>query len=104
MSAAIAYERKNVANVGPSFAAGEEATLLAFARAGDSAAFESLVMPHRNALLRVSQRILRNREDAEDAAGGPLKPVFGLSGAVHLFPLAHSGRLLPERNLQRAQS
>ena len=45
----------------------EEENLLACARAGDSAAFASLVMPHRNGILRLTQRILRNREDAEDA-------------------------------------
>jgi RNA polymerase sigma-70 factor (ECF subfamily) len=67
MSVVITYKRNDVANVRSSFAASEEATLLAAARAGDSAAFESLVMPHWDALLRVTQRILRNREDAEDA-------------------------------------
>jgi RNA polymerase sigma-70 factor, ECF subfamily len=45
----------------------EEASLLACARAGDHGAFECLVMPHRDLLLRVTERILRNREDAEDA-------------------------------------
>jgi RNA polymerase sigma-70 factor (ECF subfamily) len=45
----------------------EEEKLLAFARAGNAAAFESLVMPHRDRILRLTQRILRNREDAEDA-------------------------------------
>jgi len=45
----------------------EEARLLACARAGDAAAFENLVMPHRDAIFRVTQRILRNRDDAEDA-------------------------------------
>ena len=67
MSAATNYELNNAATVGPSFITSEEATLLASARAGDSAAFECLVMPHWEALLRVTQRILRNREDAEDA-------------------------------------
>jgi RNA polymerase sigma-70 factor, ECF subfamily len=67
MSAATNYELSDAAIVGPSFITSEEATLLASARAGDSAAFECLVMPHRDALLRVTQRILRNREDAEDA-------------------------------------
>ena len=67
MSAAITYEQNDVANVRSSFVAREEATLLAAARAGDSGAFESLVMPHWDALLRVTKRILRNREDAEDA-------------------------------------
>jgi len=45
----------------------EEEHLLACARAGDAAAFASLVMPHRAGILRLTQRILRNREDAEDA-------------------------------------
>ena len=43
-----------------------EQRLLVCARAGDPAAFESLVMPHRETILRRAQRILRNREDAED--------------------------------------
>jgi RNA polymerase sigma-70 factor (ECF subfamily) len=67
MSAATNYELKHAATVAPSFISSEESTLLASARAGDSAAFECLVMPHWDALLRVTQRILRNREDAEDA-------------------------------------
>jgi RNA polymerase sigma-70 factor, ECF subfamily len=67
MSAATNYELNNAATFGPSFITSEEATLLASARAGDSTAFECLVMPHWEALLRVTQRILRNREDAEDA-------------------------------------
>src|SRR5215469_16863957 len=45
----------------------EEESLLASARAGDPEAFANLVMPHRNGILRLTQRILRNREDAEDA-------------------------------------
>jgi RNA polymerase sigma-70 factor (ECF subfamily) len=45
----------------------EEECLLACARAGDATAFASLVMPHRDRILRLTQRILRNREDAEDA-------------------------------------
>lgn len=67
MSAGANYELNDVATVGSSFVAGQEATLLASARAGDPAAFECLVMPHWDALLRVTQRILGNREDAEDA-------------------------------------
>jgi RNA polymerase sigma-70 factor, ECF subfamily len=43
-----------------------EANLVARARAGDTTAFESLVMPHKDAIRRVAFRILRNREDAED--------------------------------------
>ena len=45
----------------------EEENLLACAPAGDAAAFGTLVMPHRDDILRLTQRILRNREDAEDA-------------------------------------
>src|SRR5580658_1630966 len=67
MSAVTNYELNDAATVGPSFITSEEATLLASARAGDSSAFECLVMPHWDALLRVTQHILRNREDAEDA-------------------------------------
>src|SRR5215475_1751531 len=50
-----------------SYLTNEEANLLLCARAGDAAAFGRLVMPHRDAILRLTQRILRNREDAEDA-------------------------------------
>jgi len=67
MSATGNYELNDAATIGPAFIASEEATLLESARAGDSAAFECLAMPHWGALLRVAQRILRNREDAEDA-------------------------------------
>lgn len=49
------------------FVTEEENNLLAAARAGDGAAFGWLVLPHRDAMLRLTQRILRNREDAEDA-------------------------------------
>jgi RNA polymerase sigma-70 factor, ECF subfamily len=45
----------------------EEESLLVRARAGDATAFASLVMPYREGILRRIQRILRNREDAEDA-------------------------------------
>jgi len=67
VSARAAMLAQDAAPVAPAFITSEEATLLASARAGDSAAFERLVMPHWDALLCVTQRILRNREDAEDA-------------------------------------
>jgi RNA polymerase sigma-70 factor (ECF subfamily) len=76
MSAAILYERNDTRNIRPSFIASEEAILLASARAGDPAAFESLVMPHWNTLLGVTRRILRNREDAEDAVQTALLDAF----------------------------
>ncbi|HEY1679198.1 MAG TPA: sigma-70 family RNA polymerase sigma factor [Candidatus Sulfotelmatobacter sp.] len=75
MSAVTNYEL-NHAILTPSFIAADEATLLASARTGDSAAFECLVMPHRDALLCMTQRILRNREDAEDAVQTALLDAF----------------------------
>jgi RNA polymerase sigma-70 factor (ECF subfamily) len=76
MSAATTYELQDAATLGASFITGEEAVLLASARTGDPAAFENLVMPHWDALLRVAQRILRNREDAEDAVQTALLEAF----------------------------
>jgi len=78
MSAATNYERNQT-----SFIPNEEATLLASARAGDSAAFECLVMPHWDSLLRVTQRILRNREDAEDAVQTALLDAFRNLNGFH---------------------
>jgi RNA polymerase sigma-70 factor, ECF subfamily len=81
MSAAITYERNGVANFRPSLVTSEEAKLLAKAKAGDHAAFERLVMHHWKGLLRITQRILRNREDAEDALQNALLDAFrNLSG------------------------
>jgi hypothetical protein len=51
MSAATSYELDDPMSIDVSFITGAEATLLASARAGDSAAFECLVMPHRDSLL-----------------------------------------------------
>ena len=67
MSAATSYELGNTGTIKSPFITGEEATLLAAACAGDSSAFERLIMPHWDGLFRTTQRILRNREDAEDA-------------------------------------
>jgi len=83
MSAATNFELNNAATIGASFIAREETTLLASARAGDSAAFECLVMPHWDALLRVTQRILRNREDAEDAVQTAFLDAFRNLNAFH---------------------
>jgi len=67
MSAATNRELHDAPTIEPVFITAEEAILLASARAGDAGAFESLVMPHWGSLLCVAQRVLRNREDAEDA-------------------------------------
>lgn len=81
MSAITSYELTNAAIVGYPLVTNEEGILLESARAGDSAAFELLVMPHRDALLCVTQRILRNREDAEDAVQTAFLDAFSnLSG------------------------
>jgi len=48
------------------FVTNQEADLLLSAIAGETEAFENLVMPHRESIFRIVQRILRNREDAED--------------------------------------
>lgn len=83
MSAATNYGLNDAATARPTFIASEEATLLASARAGDSAAFECLVMPHWDALLRVTQRISRNREDAEDAVQTAFLDAFRNLNAFH---------------------
>ena len=83
MSAVTNYELNDAATIGPSFITSEEVTLLASARAGDSAAFECLVMPHWDTLLRVTQRILRNREDAEDAVQTAFLDAFGNLNGFH---------------------
>jgi RNA polymerase sigma-70 factor, ECF subfamily len=83
MSAATNYELNHAATAGPLFITNEEATLLTSARAGDSAAFECLVMPHWDTLLRVTQRILRNREDAEDAVQTALLDAFRHLNSFH---------------------
>ena len=83
MSAATNYELNDAAIIGASFTTNEEATLLVSARAGDPAAFECLVMPHWDALLRVTQRILRNREDAEDAVQSAFLDAFRNLNGFH---------------------
>jgi len=70
--AGIQIGKREIREHGPeqvrlSLVTNEEESLLARARAGDTAAFASLVMPHRDGILRRIQRILHNREDAEDA-------------------------------------
>lgn len=83
MSAAATYELPDPASIGSPSITEEEASLLASARAGDSAAFECLVIPHWDALLRTTQRILRNREDAEDAVQTALLDAFRNLNGFH---------------------
>lgn len=83
MSAATSYVLSGPASIGTPSITEEEASLLISARAGDSAAFECLVMPHWDALLRTTQRILRNREDAEDAVQTALLDAFRNLNGFH---------------------
>jgi RNA polymerase sigma-70 factor (ECF subfamily) len=83
MSTLTNYERNDAATLGASVITTEEAALLASARTGDSTAFECLVMPHWDALLSVTQRILRNREDAEDAVQTAFLDAFRNLNAFH---------------------
>lgn len=83
MPAAASYELNDPVTIVPPFITREEAILLASARAGDSAAFERLIMPHWDALLRMTQRILRNREDAEDAVQTALLDAFRNLNGFH---------------------
>jgi RNA polymerase sigma-70 factor, ECF subfamily len=45
-----------------------DGALVAAAKRGDEAGFEELVLRHRQRVLAVAQRIMKNREDAEDVA------------------------------------
>ena len=72
LGAGIQIVKREIPEQGPgqvrlSLVTKEEESLLARTRAGDTAAFAGLVMPHRDGILRLMRRILRNREDAEDA-------------------------------------
>jgi RNA polymerase sigma factor (sigma-70 family) len=111
MSVAITHGGYDGVSVKSSFAAGKEATLLESARAGDPAAFESLVMPHWDALLRVTQRILHSREDAEDAVQSALLDAFrnlnGFQGRSRfsswLTRIAMNAALMRLRVIRRAR-
>lgn len=83
MSVTITHLVHDVLNVKSSFVVGDETTLLESAKAGDPAAFESLVMPHWDALLRVTQRILHSREDAEDAVQSAFLDAFRNLNSFH---------------------
>jgi RNA polymerase sigma-70 factor (ECF subfamily) len=57
----------------------EDMVLVAAARSGSSHAFEVLVKRHARRILRVAQRVTRNREDAEDIVQQSFQKAF-----VHL--------------------
>src|SRR6266702_3027209 len=51
----------------PAVGAGNEATLVAALRAGDSAAFEALVRDYAGRMLATARRFVRGEQDAADA-------------------------------------
>jgi RNA polymerase sigma-70 factor, ECF subfamily len=55
----------------------EDAVLVAAAKNGSIGAFEVLVKRHRGRILRIAQRVTRNREDAEDVVQQSLQKAFG---------------------------
>lgn len=109
MSAPASYELNNPATIDPPLITRKEAILLASARAGDSEAFECLVKPHWDALLRITQRILRNREDAEDAVQSAFLDAFRNLNGFHgrsrfsswLTRIAMNAALMRLRNSRR---
>jgi len=62
--------------------AGEDTALLSRLRAGDSAAYETLVRSYSGRLLAVTRRLLRNEEDAKDALQDAFISAFR---ALHTF-------------------
>lgn len=80
----IDFQRASRAEANGTSAAGKlaewsEAKLIAAAKHGDGAAFGALCERHEEMILRVTFRITRNREDAEDAVQDSLMNAF-----VHL--------------------
>ena len=60
----------------PSLPALGEDTLIALAKRGDAAAFDHLWQSHAQMILRITYRITKNREDAEDALQDSLLMAF----------------------------
>jgi RNA polymerase sigma-70 factor, ECF subfamily len=63
------------------YALSSEHDLLALARGGNEAAFTELIRRHQRMIYRVSKRVLKNHEDAEDTLQNVLVKVYqGLDG------------------------
>lgn len=83
-----------------------DGALVAAAKRGDTHAFEELVLRHRRKVVAMAERIINNREDAEDVAqesfqeGLPASRL--LSAEVSLFYLADPHR--HERSFHVASS
>jgi RNA polymerase sigma-70 factor (ECF subfamily) len=55
----------------------EDGALVTAAKSGNIGAFDVLVKRHRGRILRVAQRVTRNREDAEDTVQQSFQKAFG---------------------------
>jgi len=55
----------------------DDGALVAAAKSGNIGAFEVLVKRHQGRILRVAQRVTRNREDAEDTVQQSFQKAFG---------------------------
>src|ERR1700678_1952314 len=55
----------------------DDKALVAAAKSGSVGAFEVLVKRHQGRILRVAQRVTRNREDAQDIVQQSLQKAFG---------------------------
>src|ERR1700721_3901321 len=54
----------------------EDGALVAAAKSGSTGAFEVLVKRHQGRILRIAQRVTRNREDAEDVLQQSFQKAF----------------------------
>ncbi len=89
----------------------DEGELLAALRAGDDAAYRSLVMTHTPALLTVARRILSSEEDARDAVQEAFVSAFksiarfegGSKLSTWLHRIAVNAALMKLRSRKRSQ-
>jgi RNA polymerase sigma-70 factor (ECF subfamily) len=90
----------------PAYADADEAALLAGLRAGDGAAFESLVRAHGGNLLATARRFLRHEEDARDVVQeaflAAFKAIQGFDGRARLSTWLH--RIAVNAALQKLRS
>jgi RNA polymerase sigma-70 factor (ECF subfamily) len=73
--------------VGRTEAGRNSAVLVAAAKCGDTHAFEELVVLHQHRVLAIAQRIMRNREDAEDIVQETFQKAF-----IHLHTFQEASR------------
>jgi RNA polymerase sigma-70 factor (ECF subfamily) len=90
----------------PTSSEGDEQALLRRLRAGDAAAFETLVRTHAGRMLSVARRMLRNEEDARDALQEAFLQAFRgidrFEGGARLSTWLH--RIVVNASLMRLRS